>query len=343
MLALIYLAIATYVGFRLCRTMVPGLDGSRMPPESRAVARWVIYLPTAFLCGTLLVTWTVYLVAWLLRDTTSPLVPANAIALCIVLAGMGVGWLRRRPKTAPPIGEMSPQGREAPRRRPWLDITVLVGGLVIGAAIMFHTCRLEGTTLVLGRSAFGDLNIHLGMARSFSYGKNFPTGYVAFAGTDIRYHFMFYFLVGNLEFLGLPLDWAINLPSILSFTAVLLLIHGLGSSIARDARVGALAVLFFLLRSSPAAFFYFFRPAPAGVGGSISLLLKNRRYIGLTAHEPWGIWNLNVYVVERHFAFALGLVLIAVLYLVRASGIDTGPSLFRRFRVGARRPSSTPG
>lgn len=211
------------------------------------------------------------------------------------------------------------------------DIAIATVGVVLGAIIMFHTCRIVGDTLVLGRTAFGDLNIHLGMARSFSWGHNFPTGYMAYAGSDIRYHFMFYFLVGNLEFLGLPLDWAINLPSILAFTSVLLLLHALGSVVARDSRVGVLTVVFFLMRSSPAAFRYFAN-LPGSIGDKFYALLHTRTFIGLTTHETWGIWNLNTYAVERHFGFAFGLVLISILFLVRLTGLDSGPLLLRHRR-----------
>jgi hypothetical protein len=161
------------------------------------------------------------------------------------------------------------------------------------------------------------------MARSFSFAQNFPTGYLAYASGDIRYHFMFYFLVGNLEFLGLPLDWAINLPSILAFTSVLLLLHATGSLVGRDARVGLVTGLFFLMRSS------------GNPGDKLHELFLTRKFIGLTTHETWGIWNLNTYVVERHFGFAFGLVLIALLFLVRLSALDSGPLLLRHRRASS--------
>jgi hypothetical protein len=47
------------------------------------------------------------------------------------------------------------------------------------------------------------------------------------------------------------------------------------------------------------------------------------RYIGATQYESWGLWNLNVFTVERHFPFVLGLVVIAMIYLVRTGGALT--------------------
>jgi hypothetical protein len=321
--ALFYLAICTYIGSRLCRLLLANLDGRMQSEDARRVAPWVISLPSAFLSGTLLVTWATYLVANLTRSTGSPMPIANVVVMGILLIALAIDYSRSRKNRAPL--------RVSPSRIRKIDIAVAALGLALGSVMMFHTCRIEGSTLVLGRTAFGDLNIHLGMTRSFSVGQNFPTGYMAYAGSDIRYHFMFYFLIGNLEFLGLPLDWAINLPSILAFASVLLMLHAIGSTVGRDARVGLVTVLFFLMRSSPAAFVYFARLS-GGLGERIEAVFRTRKFIGLTTHETWGIWNLNTYVVERHFGFAFGLVLIALLYLIRITSLDSGLALLRNRR-----------
>jgi hypothetical protein len=323
--ALFFLALATYAGARLCALLLPSLDGRTRPVGDQHVAPWVIAWPVAFLSGTLLVTWATYLTASAARHTGSPMAVGNVIVMATLVILLSIEFLRRR---------KNPEARHAASSRK-IEPAIAATGVVLGAIIMFHTCRIEGDTLILGRTAFGDLNIHLGMARSFSFGQNFPTGYVAYAGSDIRYHFMFYFLVGNLEFLGLPLDWAINLPSILAFTSVLLLLHAVGSVVGRDARVGLMTVVFFLMRSSPAAFTYFAR-LPGDPGNRLHELFLTRKFIGLTTHETWGIWSLNTYAVERHFGFAFGLMLVALLFLVRLSAIDSGPPLLRHRRESSR-------
>lgn len=339
--AIFFLVVAAYAGRRLCRLLIPCLDGACDDTPSPSVGAWVISWPAAFLSGTLLLTWATYLAASLMRNTPSPMLMANILVLMassIILAGDHFYRSRHPHEKA----RATVHREEATfRRRPWIDVAIGVTGIFLGAIIMFHTARIEGDTLILGRTAFGDLNIHLGMARSFSSGENFPTGYLAYAGTDIRYHFMFYFLVGNLEYLGLPLDWAINLPSILAFASVLLLLHAIGSLLGRDQRVGMVTVVFFLMRSSPAAFAYFAK-LPGGVSDKIVALFQTDRFIGLTTHETWGIWNLNTYAVERHFGFAFGLVLIAILYLLRISGLDSGLPLLRAHWRRRGKPESSP-
>ncbi len=326
--ALFFVALATYAGRRLCVWLLPDMDGTRQAVDNRYVAPWIIAIPMAFLSGALLTTWATYLTASALRHADSPMAVANIVVLTTISLMLGAATFRRRMRDRQVIAEHPVNAATSRHGRLWIDIAITATGLILATIIMFHTCRIEGDTLILGRTAFGDLNIHLGMARSFSFGVNFPTGYMAYAGTDIRYHFMFYFLVGNLEFLGLPLDWAINLPSILAFTSVLMLLHATGSSVGRHARVGVFTVLFFLMRSSPAAFVYF-RNLPGSFTEKVAALFRTTKFIGLTTHETWGIWNLNVYAVERHFGFAFGLVLIALLYLVRISGLDSGLPLLR--------------
>jgi hypothetical protein len=323
--ALLFLALSFFAGARLCRLLLPSLDGRGRSPEEQHVAPWVIGWPVAFLSGTLLTTWATYLAASAARHTASPMAVGNVIVMSLLVIVLALWFFRRRNNSV----------ASHPGSHGKIDFVIAATGIVLATGMMFYTCRIEGDTLILGRTSFGDLNIHLGMARSFSFGQNFPTGYVAYASSDIRYHFMFYFLVGNLEFLGLPLDWAINIPSILAFTSVLLLLHAVGSVVGRDARVGLVTVLFFLMRSSPAAFTYF-AGLPGDLGDKLHALFLTRKFIGLTTHETWGIWGLNTYLVERHFGFAFGLVLIALLFLVRLSGLDSGPLLLRHRRASSR-------
>lgn len=63
------------------------------------------------------------------------------------------------------------------------------------------------------------------MIRSFSLHDNFPTQYPHYGGADVKYHFMFQFLAGNLEYLGLRIDWAFNWISATSLWSFLVLLY----------------------------------------------------------------------------------------------------------------------
>jgi len=183
-------------------------------------------------------------------------------------------------------------------------------GLV--SLLMWRTFFVKEGTLYVGLSVFSDFAPHLGMIRSFSLGNNFPTVYSHYAGEDIRYHFMFQFLAGNLEFLGMRLDWAFNLPSALSMISVFSLLYVLAVRLAGKRAVGYLSALFFAFRCSPSIFSYL---AEVPKGTSVwEALRMNIGFIGYTTHEDWGLWNLNVYCNQRHLAFGI-CALLLVLHL----------------------------
>ena len=102
---------------------------------------------------------------------------------------------------------------------------VVILGITIAATfLMFYTYRINGTTLLNGSSTFSDLSPHTAMVSSFGKGFNFPTQYMHYSGDGIKYHFLFYFLAGTLQYLGLPIDYALNLPSIMSMICALVLL-----------------------------------------------------------------------------------------------------------------------
>ena len=95
---------------------------------------------------------------------------------------------------------------------------------IMATFLMFYTYRVNGTTLLNGASTFSDLSPHTAMVSSFGKGFNFPTQYMHFSGDGIKYHFLFYFLAGTLQYLGLPIDYAINLPSVIAMVCALILL-----------------------------------------------------------------------------------------------------------------------
>ena len=67
---------------------------------------------------------------------------------------------------------------------------------------VFHVTTENGKELIKsGVTIFSDFAPHTAMIRSFSLHDNFPTQYPHYGGADVKYHFMFQFLAGNLEYL----------------------------------------------------------------------------------------------------------------------------------------------
>src|SRR4029077_1992579 len=94
--------------------------------------------------------------------------------------------------------------------------------------MMFATLNSSGGKIMIANNEYSDFGPNTAIIQSFGVGHNFPTEYPHFSGDRIRYHFLFYFLAGNLEFLGFDPAWSLNLLSILSLVAMLVLVMALG-------------------------------------------------------------------------------------------------------------------
>ncbi len=307
--AILFLLLCMFTGCILCDLFLPQLKtmGEKsFLGKPLKLSNLLFLFPAWFLIGTLIVTWAVYLIALFLSVTginsDNPLIFANICAMTaftVLDALVYIKVIRRKNQ---------PLTVTAPSR---LEIVLFSLCLIFISYLMFLTFYIKDGVLYVGYSVFSDFAPHLGMIRSFSYGNNFPTQYSHYAGADIRYHFMFQFLVGNLEYLGLPIDWAFNIPSILFMWSVCLLIYALAVKITAKAGAGCLSVLFFLFRSSP-SLFRFLAELPEGT--SIwEALATQTDFISYTTHEDWGLWNLNVYCNQRHFAFGIALMLLALI------------------------------
>ena len=188
--------------------------------------------------------------------------------------------------------------------------------------IMFYVFYIRDGILYSGFTVYGDYAPHTAMMRSFSLGNNFPTEYPHFGGEDVKYHFMFQFLVGNLEYLGLRLDFAYNIPSVFALLGFLMVLYCIAKRIAGSMAAGVLTVVFFFFRSSLTFFRFLWEHFQAG---DLSQTLKtNTAFIGYTPNEDWGLWNFNVYLNQRHLAF--GLLLAALVIWIYLDWVDAGCS-----------------
>jgi hypothetical protein len=164
---------------------------------------------------------------------------------------------------------------------------------------------------------WNDFGPNLSLMQSFAMGHNFPTEYPHFIGEPIRYHFLFWFQAGNLEFLGLNLAWALNLLSVLSLCAMLVLLMTLGELLFRSravARIGT-ALFFFPTTLSYIPFLYSQASLPRAVQAIVHLnhwLVSGYPYKG----EDVGAWSLSVFYVQRHLLVGIAVLLFVLIFLV---------------------------
>lgn len=221
------------------------------------------------------------------------------------------------------------------------EILLVIFAFLFSCWLMFKTFGYDQPNhqILIATKAWSDFANHLPLIRSFSQGLNWPPQNPLFPGSPMRYHFLFYFLVGFLEKIGLPLNWAFNLPSLLGFAALLIIIYFLAKQLFSSCSVGFLSVLFFLFNGS-FSFLEFFRQHPL----SSQTLADIANNLSFPSFGPYdgkvvsAFWNLNIYTNQRHLApaYFFALLIIYLLFKNRHSDKLNFPLIiFLIFFLGA--------
>lgn len=303
---MLYLIFSGILGYEI-------VTGLLLPAKKRQAegANQIWFLaPVSLGIGILLLTWMVYAVSWLVSvcaGTENPLFYGNLAGVLTGAAAVLYLGAGRRKRAADTYGLT----QMITDRRAFKKELIYFGILFACVTyMMFYVFYIHGGRIYSGFTVYGDYAPHTAMMRSFSQGNNFPTQYPHFGGEDVKYHFMFQFLCGNLEYLGLPLDWAYNVPSILSLMGFLMLLYLLAVRITGKTSCGVLTGILFFFRSGTAFFAYVLEHIKSG--DLLDALAENTSFIGYTLNENWGLWNFNVYLNQRHLAFGLLVISAAV-------------------------------
>ena len=220
--------------------------------------------------------------------------------------------------------------------------------LIFSSWLMFHTFGYDGTSnvpaafdggstqknILIARACWSDFGSHIPLIRSFSMGDNFDRlrslqspEYPLFSGEPIRYHFLFYMVVGLLEKIGLRLDWALNIPSILGFTLLLAGIWSLAVVLFKDKKIAILSIIFFLFNGS-LSFLKFFKDHPISLNTPLDILRAN----AFPAFGPWdggqitAFWNLNIYTNQRHLAWGFAIGIWFLVWIVTSANRSVTPA-----------------
>lgn len=305
MLGIIYLILSVLIGYEISGILT---GPKEISTDTNRI--WLV-LPASFGTGILVVTWAVYIISWFASVTGGsdrPLLYGNLIVLLAAVLILAFLLYRRKKKAQP----MKLESMVSDRSRFRKELVFFGILLVFITYMMFYVFYIKDGVMYAGLTVCGDYAPHTAMMRSFSLGNNFPTQYPHFGGADVKYHFMFQFLAGNLEYLGLRLDLAYNLLSIGSLLGFLMLLYELALRIAGRMCCGIWTIILFFFRSGMAFWRFLWEHLQAG--DLLTVLQENTAFIGYTENENWGLWNFNVYLNQRHLAFGLLLVTLA-LYL----------------------------
>jgi hypothetical protein len=294
MLALLYLVLAISLGYQISRRFCSFENQSHS---------WA----AAFLLGLLISAWATYLFALAFSWSARPLVWANL--LFFVIAGCGtllLAWPRRDAVGPKPF-------RLGRAEKGFLIIFVVISGWLMFGTLTMHEGDVRLTSVV-----WNDFGPNLALMQSFALDHNFPTEYPYFTGEPIRYHFLFWFAAANLEFLGLPLDWALNLLSTLSMVALLVTIMTMGVVMFRSHLIGGLAAL--LVFFSGTMSFVPFLKSQTGILAGLSSILHLKHWLSSGFHyggEDWGIWSVSILYVQRHLLGAIGIFFLVLIFLIQ--------------------------
>jgi hypothetical protein len=366
---IVYMGVCLFFGSELLHFLLP--DRQRLflgiaPKKTTLtlIPTQLFYLPAGFIIGLCLITFFNYWIALLMTPFIPAdmpvLYPADVVTICLFLY-LGSffwqkGYARRNP--LPPAEnpeEPSRRRRGAPdtekkptRVKKALPLlpkfynrttgSMLFFGFALAFfalaafALFYYSFHVKGSKIDAGYSVFSDLSPHTALISSFSHGLNFPTEYPHFPGEGIRYHFLFYFLCGNLNLMGLRIDHALNIPSALTMICCFILLGVLAVLITGRRAAFWLAPVLVLFRSSYAVVTQISALAanshvvtaaevaalPANVSSNSVLLaiyrfFTNTVWIGDTPYDNWGLWAVNVYANQRHLMLGVALLLILVI------------------------------
>lgn len=193
--------------------------------------------------------------------------------------------------------------------------------LAFACYLMFSTFGYADGEILIKNKLYSDFLNHIPLIRSFSMGNNFPPEYPHFPGEPIRYHFLFYFIVGMLEKIGLRIDIALNIMSVIGFAGLIIAIFLLARKISKSNFVGIGAVLTIILNTSLSWIYYFFigNNKLSNIGG----ILTQSDFAAFGPYNDTIIsafWNLNIYTNQRHLAFALFLLIVAIWFIIYKKG-----------------------
>src|SRR5437762_10037450 len=308
MLALIYFGLVICVGDFFCRRFY------RFESVAHRCA-------AAILTGLLISTWFTYLAGLLFTRAWQPLLWGNLLFGVAAIALLS--WSKWKHKV---IKRAHGESRNTfaastylprPKGSGIADWLLIAGYVVLVSWMMFASFNSSGSKLQISNPEYSDFGPNTAIMQSFAVGHNFPTEYPHFSADRIRYHFLFYFQAGNLEFLGLNPVWSLNLLSIITLVAMLMLVMALGEVLFDSRVVG---------RMGSALFFFFgslsyvpFLHKQGSVRGAIDSILHLREFLPTIfpyRGEAWGTWSQVTFLNQRHFASAIGILLLVLIFLV---------------------------
>lgn len=199
----------------------------------------------------------------------------------------------------------------------WLDLLIFILISAFTGWLMHHTFQYQDGQMIIASKAWSDFGAHVPLIRSFSYGQNIPVEYPHFAGEPITYHFIFYWLTGGLERMGLNIALALNLVSAFSLTGLMIAVYLLTKQWFKSRTAGIIALILMIFNGS-LSFVIALTHNPRGWQSIFDVFIEKH----FVSFGPWNgdlvsaFWNLNIYTNQRHLALGFLLVIVFLIPLI---------------------------
>ena len=272
---------------------------------------WSVWLPASFIFGTMISAWSAYIGAYVFANSGRPMFWGAVCSAAVCLIVIALASAVRSAYIRTTVQALRRRGIESLLSENRAELLFLLVVAIFWAVLIIRSFYFADGDLKVGFSVYSDFCPHLGVIRSFSEGANIPAQYPHFADGTIRYHFMFQFAVGMLEYLGMRMDIAFNLLSLCSILAMMQLLRVLALQVTGSRTAAHLTALFFTFRSSFAVFTYFLG-AEEGFGAALKALFSSSEHIGNTQSESWGLWTQKVYLNQRHLPLGFAVAFFAI-------------------------------
>ena len=281
----------------------------------------LLCIASAYILGTLISVWLVLILSLILHPFTEE---AITVGFILATAFLVAFTIHQRALFKAPLGLR-------PSHVIFFIIAFLYSWILFSNTFDYdekvHEIKVAGLI-------WSDYGFHIPLIRSFSLGNNLSLEHPLYAHESIRYHFLFDFMVGVQEKMGIPLDYAINIPSALFWTCLLISIYYLSKKLFFGSRfVGFVSVALFLLNSS-LSFVEFINKYPPK---SLESLINSWWHLpGYVAFGPWdgniisAFWNWNIYINQRHLAFGYTLVILVLIHYIDEHITKKGETTYRQ-------------
>lgn len=193
----------------------------------------------------------------------------------------------------------------------WKDkkkLIVLAFFLAFCIFFTFKSFYTKDGNIMVADGAWGDIMYHHAYVTTIAADGNIPATYPYFANHLIAYHFMFNYFSAVLARAGMSSVFALNFMSIVSLFSLFTAIIEFSEILFKKIWIGVWAGIFLILHGA-LSFFTWIKEPEGGFEGITSIFTKVG-YLGYEAYENWGLFNLQVFKNQRHFPFALVVILI---------------------------------